>query len=93
MAFPRMIKVRQHFEAPQVDDIPGTVKAQIESLNLSGKVKQGDSVAVTVGSRGVSNIAAITKAIVDTLRALGAEPFIVPAMGSHGGGTALSVRW
>ena len=92
MAFPRMIKVRQHFEAPQVDDIPGTVKAQIESLNLSGKVKQGDSVAVTVGSRGVSNIAAITKAIVDTLRALGAEPFIVPAMGSHGGGTAEGQR-
>lgn len=92
MAFPRMMKVRQHFEAPQVDDIPGTVKAQIESLNLSGKVKQGDSVAVTVGSRGVSNIAAITKAIVDTLRALGAEPFIVPAMGSHGGGTAEGQR-
>jgi hypothetical protein len=87
-----MIKVQQRFDAPQVDDIPGTVKAQIEGLNLSGKVKQGDTVAVTVGSRGVSNIAVITKAIVEALKELGAEPFIVPAMGSHGGGTAEGQR-
>ena len=92
MAFPRMIKVQQRFDAPQVDDIPGTVKAQIEGLNLSGKVKQGDTVAVTVGSRGVSNIAVITKAIVEALKELGAAPFIVPAMGSHGGGTAEGQR-
>ena len=92
MAFPRMIKVQQRFDAPQVDDIPGTVKAQIEGLNLSGKVKQGDTVAVTVGSRGVSNIAVITKAIIEALKELGATPFIVPAMGSHGGGTAEGQR-
>ena len=56
MAFPRMIKVQQRFDAPQVDDIPGTVKAQIEGLNLSGKVKQGDTVAVTItaGETGLS---------------------------------------
>jgi hypothetical protein len=87
-----MIKVQQRFDAPQVDDIPGTVKAQIEGLNLSGKVKQGDTVAVTVGSRGVSNIAVITKAIIEALKELGAAPFIVPAMGSHGGGTAEGQR-
>lgn len=92
MAFPRMMKVRQHFEAPQVDDIPTTVKAQIDALNLSGKVNKGDSVAVTVGSRGINNIAVITKGIVDALKDLGAEPFIVPAMGSHGGGTAEGQR-
>ncbi len=92
MAFPRMIKVQQRFDAPQVDDIPGTVKAQIEGLNLSGKVKQGETVAVTVGSRGVSNIAVITKAIIEALKELGAAPFIVPAMGSHGGGTAEGQR-
>jgi len=92
MAFPRMIKVQQRFDAPQVDDIPGTVKARIEGLNLSGKVKQGDTVAVTVGSRGISNIGVITKAIVEALKELGAAPFIVPAMGSHGGGTAEGQR-
>ena len=92
MAFPRMIKVQQQFEAPRVDDIPGTVKAQIDGLNLSGKVKKGDTVAITVGSRGINEIHVITKAIVEALKALGAAPFIVPAMGSHGGGTAEGQR-
>jgi hypothetical protein len=92
MAFPRMIKVQQQFEAPRVDDIPGTVKAQIDGLNLSGKVKKGDTVAITVGSRGINEIDVITKAIVEAMKELGAAPFIVPAMGSHGGGTAEGQR-
>ena len=92
MALPRMLKVQQHFDAPRVDDIPTTVQQQIDGLNLAGKVKPGDTVAVTVGSRGINNIAAITKAIVDALKKLGARPFIVPAMGSHGGGTAEGQR-
>ena len=88
MALPKMMRVRQQFEAPDVDHIPAAVKEQIESLNLSGKVKRGDSVAITVGSRGIANIAVITRAIVEALSALGCEPFVVPAMGSHGGGKA-----
>lgn len=92
MAFPRMIKVQQQFEAPRVDDIPGTVKAQIDGLNLAGKVKKGDTVAITVGSRGINEIDVITKAIVEAMKELGAAPFIVPAMGSHGGGTAEGQR-
>jgi hypothetical protein len=92
MAFPRMLKVQQHFDAPQVDDIPATVKQQIDGLNIGAKVKSGDTVAVTVGSRGINNIAIITKAIVEALQELGAKPFIVPAMGSHGGGTAEGQR-
>ena len=92
MPFPRMMKVRQHFEAPEIGDIPGTVKERIEALDLSRKVGRGDSVAVTVGSRGVNDIAVITRAMVEALKELGAEPFIVPAMGSHGGGTAEGQR-
>lgn len=92
MAFPHMLKVQQHFDSPQVDDIPGTVKLQIDGLNLADRVKPGDTVAITVGSRGINNIAVITKAIVDCLKELGAKPFIVPAMGSHGGGTAEGQR-
>jgi hypothetical protein len=64
------------------------VKERIEALDLSRKVARGDSVAVTVGSRGINNIAVITRAAVEALKELGAEPFIVPAMGSHGGATA-----
>ena len=92
MPFPRMMKVRQHFEAPEITDVSGTVKERIGTLDLSRKVARGDSVAVTVGSRGINNIAVITRAAVEALKELGAEPFIVPAMGSHGGGTAEGQR-
>ena len=92
MPLPKMMKVRQHFEAPEVKDVPGTVRAQIAGLGLAARVKKGDAVAVTVGSRGVNHIADIAQAIVASLRELGAEPFIVPAMGSHGGGTAEGQR-
>jgi hypothetical protein len=83
-----MFRLHQHFEAPVVNDIPGTVRHEIERLNLHRKVKRGETVAISAGSRGVANVHVITRAIVDTLKQLGARPFIVPAMGSHGGGTA-----
>jgi len=87
-----MIKVRQHFDGPTLDDIEGTVRAEVAKMNLNSRVKPGDSVAISVGSRGVANIALITKTLVEELKAAGTEPFIVPAMGSHGGGTAEGQR-
>lgn len=92
MSYPKMIRVRQQFEAPDVDDIPATVHAEIRGLNLAGRVTPGQSVAVTVGSRGVANIALITKTIVEALKELQLEPFLVPAMGSHGAGIAENQR-
>ncbi|MFN0198493.1 MAG: lactate racemase domain-containing protein [Planctomycetaceae bacterium] len=88
MSFPRMLRIRQNFETPRVDDIPGEVDRQLSRLNLQQKIKPGQTVAITAGSRGVANIAVIIKAAVDHFKRLGAVPFIVPAMGSHGGGTA-----
>src|SRR5436190_7783674 len=88
MPFPRMLRLRQKFDCPRIDDIPEEVERQLQSLNLAGKVLPGQSVAITVGSRGIANIAPITKAIVAHFKRLRAVPFIVPAMGSHGGGTA-----
>jgi hypothetical protein len=87
-----MFRVRQKFEAPRVDDVPGEVKAQLGRLSLAEKVKPGQSVAITAGSRGVANVKLIIRAIVEHLKGLGAEPFVVPAMGSHGGGTAEGQR-
>ena len=55
-------------------------------------LRPGHRVAITAGSRGIANIAVILRAAVEHLRRLGAEPFIVPAMGSHGGGTAEGQR-
>src|SRR5688572_27280073 len=86
--YPRIFRVRQTFESQIVADIPATVEAELRSLNLAAKVKPGHSVAITGGSRGVNNIAIILKAVVDHAKSLGLQPFIVPAMGSHGGGTA-----
>ncbi len=92
MSFPNMLRIRQHFDAPTVEDIPAAVSEEITRLNLSARVKAGQSVAVSVGSRGINNIALITKSLVEELKALGLEPFLVPAMGSHGGGIAEAQR-
>ncbi len=91
-AFPQVFRVRQKFDAPQVDDVPGEVQRQLAALNLGEKVSPGQSVAVTGGSRGINNIHLIIRAIVEHLKGLGAEPFVVPAMGSHGGGVAEGQR-
>lgn len=88
MSLPRMLRVRQIFTAPTVEDIPAAVHEEIARLDLGPKVKPGESVAISVGSRGIANIALIIKSLVEELKGLGLEPFLVPAMGSHGGGIA-----
>jgi hypothetical protein len=92
MSYPQMFRVRQQFEGPRVDDIPGTVERELAQLELGEKIRPGQSVAVTVGSRGIANIHVVIKGVIDHLRRLQAQPFIVPAMGSHGGGTAEGQR-
>ena len=84
--FPRMLRVKQQFGGPQLPDVAASVQETL--ANLAPQVKPGQSVALTVGSRGVVNIDTIVRATVQYLQSLGAEPFIIPAMGSHGGGTA-----
>lgn len=88
MSFPRMIRIRQKFDAHRLFDIPGEVQKQLASLQLASKIQAGQSVAITAGSRGIAHIDQIIKAAVDHVKSLGGVPFIVPAMGSHGGGTA-----
>ena len=92
MSYPRLMRVAQHFEAPTVDDIPGTVRDEVARLDLASQVKAGQTIAISVGSRGIANIALIVKSLVEELKALGGEPFLVPAMGSHGGGIAENQR-
>ncbi|MFM7843757.1 MAG: lactate racemase domain-containing protein [Planctomycetota bacterium] len=91
-AYPRIFRVRQTFEAPRVADVEATVHEQLARLQLSQKIQPGQQVAITAGSRGIAGIRFILRAIVAHLRTLGAEPFLVPAMGSHGGGTAAGQR-
>jgi len=67
-------------------------RAALEASGLLGIVQLGESVAIGVGSRGIANLPAIVRAVVDRLKAHGARPFIVAAMGSHGGATAEGQR-
>ncbi|MCU0608930.1 MAG: DUF362 domain-containing protein [Chitinispirillaceae bacterium] len=78
--------IRQKFDRPQCSDIEATVAAQIRGVGIS--LQPGAKIAVGVGSRGIANIVAIVKTTISCLKDAGAEPFIVPAMGSHGGATA-----
>ena len=86
--YPEIFRIRQKFDRPVIEDIAGEVESQLARLNLGGSIQPGQSVAISAGSRGIANIHIIIKSIVDHLKGLGAEPFIVPAMGSHGGATA-----
>jgi hypothetical protein len=86
MPFPRMVRVRQTFARPRVADIPKAVSERLAGASVP--VKRGDVVAVGAGSRGIANIDVVVKATVRYLLDLGARPFVFPAMGSHGGGTA-----
>ncbi|MGE3807855.1 MAG: lactate racemase domain-containing protein, partial [Gemmataceae bacterium] len=92
MIYPRILRVRQHFERPVVQDIPAAVRQTLETLELGETIKPGQTVALTAGSRGIANIGLILQATAKFLRDLGAKPYLVPAMGSHGGGTAEGQR-
>jgi hypothetical protein len=91
-AFPRIFRLRQRFDAPRVENPAAEVRAELGRLRLDERLRPGQTVAVTVGSRGVADIAVILRAAVEHLKSLGARPFLVPAMGSHGGGTAEGQR-
>lgn len=83
-------KVRQHFDGRHIEDVYAQTRAAVEQSGA--KFRAGERVAVTVGSRGIANLPDIVRATVDEIRAQGARPFIIPAMGSHGGGTAEGQR-
>ena len=85
---PRMCNVTQRFETPRVGNISETIWQQMASLNLTDRIRPGQTVAIPGGSRGISNIPLILREVASYFKSIGAIPFLVPAMGSHGGGTA-----
>lgn len=88
MQFPAFHRVTQRFDATAVDDPAAAVRREF-GLRLSArKVRAGERVAVAVGSRGICALPELVAAAVACLRSMGLEPFILPAMGSHGGATA-----
>jgi Lactate racemase N-terminal domain len=89
---PPMMLLRQRFQRPLLADVASAVADALATDELTAKITPGARIAIAVGSRGVANIALITRALVATFRRYGADPFVVPAMGSHGGATAEGQR-
>lgn len=90
VAIPKMFRATQSFAKDNIApaDIPAVVTAEMSKERVVDLIKPGMNIAITAGSRGVANVDIITKAIVDFVKSKDANPFIVPAMGSHGGAKA-----
>src|SRR3954464_2735882 len=88
MTLPPLARVRQSIPQPHVEDIPGTIRRHVLESRIRERVPAGGSIAVGIGSRGINGIATMARATVDALKEVGYRPFVVAAMGSHGGATA-----
>ena len=88
MKLPNIVKVKQHFTGPSVSNIEKNIAAEFSKRTIDMKIRPGMEIAITAGSRGIANIARIIRATVMEVKKRGAMPFIVPAMGSHGGAKA-----
>lgn len=88
---PPLVQVRQRFPTDRLANVPQSIRDGFTALEVRGalaRVKPGARIAVTGGSRGIADIPLILRMVVEELKARGAEPFLIPAMGSHGGATA-----
>jgi len=83
-----MYRIQQRFDTTSIGDVPEAVRREFSRLDIEKNVQPGQRVAVTAGSRGIDNLTTITATVVECIRDMGLKPFILPAMGSHGGATA-----
>ena len=89
---PPLVPMRQQFDATEIDDLEAVLTEGLRARLAAASFKAGETVAIGVGSRGVSPIQQVVRTVVQEIKAAGLRPFIVPAMGSHGGGTAEGQR-
>ena len=84
---PKMYRIRQHFPHERIGNIEAILQEELKKKEIMDCVRPGMRIAIAVGSRGIQNLQTVVRQVVKRLQELGAEPFIVSAMGSHGGGT------
>ncbi len=89
---PKMAKVKVNFDNKKIDDLGSALIEQLQQVHIENKIQPGMEIALAVGSRGLDRLVEITAVTVKFLKDLGAKPFIVPSMGSHGGATAEGQR-
>jgi len=87
-----MVMIRQRWEQPDITDIEGAAHRALCESRAPDQIGAGQTIAITAGSRGIKTMPRVLRALVDAVKARGARPFIFPAMGSHGGGTAQGQR-
>ena len=92
LPLPLFFAVRQAVPHDHIADVAATVRPELGRIGLQERLKSGSTVAITAGSRGIADIPLVIKTVAEFVRAAGAEPFVVPAMGSHGGATAEGQR-
>ena len=94
VSIPRMVRIKQNFDRTCIPDgqIREEVQRALANLNLPAAVHPGMRIAITCGSRGIYHYAQMARTIVEWIKRLGAEPFIVAAMGSHGGATEVGQK-
>ena len=86
-SLPKMFHLSQRYPASRSLDVGAILREGFDRKSLGPEIHPGMRVAVGVGSRGITNLAEIVRSVINLLRTYGAEPFIIPAMGSHGGAT------
>jgi hypothetical protein len=92
LPLPRFFPVRQALPSDRIEDVAASVRAEFQRIGLAERLQPGWTVAITAGSRGIADIPLVMRTVVSAVREAGAEPFVVPAMGSHGGATVEGQR-
>lgn len=85
---PRMVKIRQNFKVTEIEDIAAVIREEFAKPGIGDRVREGMRIAIAVGSRGLDRIPELVRITVEEIKKRGGQPFVVPAMGSHGGATA-----
>jgi hypothetical protein len=85
---PRMVEIRQKIPSPKLDDFVAEIRKELAKAKLAEKIKPGAEIAVTAGSRGIVHYPEILATVVNEVKKAGGKPFLIPAMGSHGGASA-----
>jgi len=87
VSFPLIRCIHQDIKTPRITGLESEIRSKLDEFGLKNIIKPDDTIAITAGSRGIKNLSIILKTIIDYLKELKTSPFIIPAMGSHGGGT------